>query len=303
MNIGFVVAGGATVLATSCGAAFLSVYISKKKKRPEEEENAKRRDTLVQSDAYLFYRCMAGYMLGTAICTHYTSLDWLFAVCFLGTYVLIYVCNLISKIWNSNENLVIPRDIMPEGEFCVDNEDLETNNLVWTTPSTLASDVTVMNFGSKETKRRFWFFILQLVATTFLTVAVPLKTDQNVGTLFCFIFSVACSTLSVCGGMVHVHMHFVNQRKWWIVTTLYWMAVVCAGQCVPLFVLTQPWMLPAGGAFLGVPAAAMLFLHNYYTDVDMMDHLSKKKLFWGVVCFAGSIAQAPLTRYFLFAIY
>ena len=283
MNIAFPIVGGSSVVITSGLALFLATYY---------HDN----DKPVHENVYVFYRCMAGYMLGAAVCTHYTVYDWLFAVLFLSTFAGIHVVDYLGRMWNKNPNMaLISDDIMPETDLM--HQNLIERTITTITPETSRQDLTMHHMIDKDNRRRLWFFGLQVVAMTFLTVAVPLKKEQNVGTIFCFVFATACSTLALCGGMFHVYW---NEKKWiWLLMTLLWTAVVAAGQCVPFIVLPAPWVLPIGGVFLGIPAAALLYLHNYYGYVKK-EGIKRGTIIWGLIGYCIAIAQAPLTKYFIY---
>jgi hypothetical protein len=257
------------------------------------QRKKKRRQTNVRVSAFVFYRALAGFLLGEAVATGTSG--WLYSVCVLGT---ILVCLIVDQIGRyCFHPFVISEGFSDDAECLVDHVSMQKNAFIALRSETLHDDMFTLKRGHTDMRRRYWFVGVQIVAMIFMLVSVPLRVQQSVGTLFCFGLLTLCGTAAACGGLIHVHAHF---HPWiWAAFTLLWACVVVIGQVLPTVILGNTWSLFL--PWVGIPAGMLYYISLYYWRSHSMDYISGREQMVGVLFFGIAVAQAPLNKYFLIA--
>jgi hypothetical protein len=274
-----------------------------------------------RSKAYLFYRVLAGVLLGQFFCHTKVyvsvavqqqqitlSLFLLYAAALIS-YVIMDLIECEARMYKYDQSGG-PVDHAISDDAGVDYE-----------RQIDATIVAVSNVGSeefseflwqtgeqnKDTRKRKWLlgtlmFILILIVSV---NGCMLTLTQSNASVVCYYINGLALSLAVYGAMIHAKLHLMETRSvfWWTLVTCIW--------CIALILSTIPVLVDANAAIVasvishwayivcyGAAAGLILKLHVYYYSKKLED-MSKWNMRMGELGFILAAAQSIVTGYWL----
>ena len=302
-------------------AAALTLWYAHRRAQPEQRGSASRRR------AYLFYRAMAGVLLGQVLCHTWLPVSlgaidprWLFACVLLG-YVLVDAVEGVSRIWDRRYVVVEDDTIPPLDEACVDASHMEEQPIVsmgnLRDPS-FADRAWALTDKERDEQKRQWmlgalFVALCLVIITDGLLLVVLENSVlNEVLVLCFYLHGFTLSMALLGGMLHAKFHLTAGGRWprwiwwWLLVGVAWsFFVLILGVGLPLWLQTPAASIltllahPLFMVLYGLAAGVLLKLHVYYYSRRLDPNTTRADVAWGLLVFWCSAGQACLTGFWI----
>jgi hypothetical protein len=308
--------GGVVVPIT----AAVTLWYAHRRAQPDQKGSASR------SRAYLFYRSMAGVLLGQVLCHTWLpialgnmDMRLLFACVLLG-YLLVDAAEAVSRAWDPRY-VVIDDDVpAPLDESCVDAVRMEEQHIVSMShlrDPTFADRAWALTDKERDEQKRQWMLAALFIALSWALVAdalllVVLDGPLNDLLVLCFYLHGFTLSLALLGGMIHAKYHLAAGGKrprwlwWWAVAGVGWcLCVLVLGVGLPLWLQADPALVlaalqhPAFMVFYGLASGVLLKLHVYYYSRRLDPATTRSDVAWGLLVFWLSAGQACATAFWI----
>jgi hypothetical protein len=306
-------------------AAAVTLWYAHKRAQPEQKGGTRSRH-------YLFYRALAGVLLGQVLCHAWLPValgnlnTQLLFLCVLLGYALMDAGEAVARVWHAHSHYVTVDDDAPSpavDDLALSAERMEEQPVVSLShlrnPHTASQLWSLVDKERDEHKRQWMLGALlialscALLADSLLLVALETtETALNDLLILCFYLNGFALSMALLGGLLHAKFHATPGGRWrrwawwWALAGLCWsLGVLLLGSGLPLWLqadrllviglLSHPTFLVVYGLALGV----LLKLHVYYYSRRLDPHTTRRDIGWGLLVFWLTAGQAALTSFWL----
>lgn len=278
--------------------------------------------------AYLFYRAMAGVLLGQVLCHTWLpvtlgALDVrLLMACVLVGFLLMDAGEAVARVWHAHGYVVVDDDVAAQlDEAFVDAGRMEPQRVVVMEnlrAPTFAVAAWALADKERDYVKRQWmlgalFVALAVVTLTDAALLVALEDPSmllNDILIFCFYLHGFTLSLALLGALLHAKWHLGGRAQrwcwWWVVVGGAWcVALLVVGTGLPLWLGVPPELVvatlqqPGFMVVYGLATGVLLKLHVYYYSRRMDPATTRGVVAWGLVCFWLAAGQACLTGFWI----
>lgn len=273
-----------------------------------------------KSKAHVFYRMIAGMLMGHVIGHIFVLNAQLMTVFVALGYFLLDMADTLGRAFNANANIVGPSDHSTADDVGLNRTTMETESVVVAddiSSDAFAEQVFVVDDNWTDVRKRQWmlFTLISLLTVVCfmdglqLIYSAPDKYGLIAAMIICYYVHVCSMSVTVFGAMIHAKYHttenFYPHRRiiWWGALTFIWFLIVTLSAIPTMIGMSKETALfialhPAVVAFYGMASGVLLRLQQYYGTVKL-EASDRKELLLGSVILFASLFQSILTSQFL----